>query len=127
MKLRIKGNSLRIRLSRSEVEEFGRAGKIEESVTFGLQPQNTFRYKIEKTPSDDITASFLDGKITVFVPDRLAGTWVESEQIGFEGRQVLDEETVLSILIEKDFVCRTPREDEDQSDSYPHPKGEDFC
>ena len=127
MKLRIKGNSLRLRLTRSEVEEFGRTGKVDEKVRFGTRPQGTFCYQIETTGSDDITASFLDGRITIYVPDRIADTWVKSEQVGFEGRQIIDEETELHILIEKDFVCLTPRENEDQSDSYPHPNEVGFC
>lgn len=127
MKLRIKGNSVRLRLGRSEVEEFGRTGKVQEKVRFGTRPQDTFCYQIEKGRGDEVSASFLDGKITVYVPDRIAGTWVETEQIGFEGSQVLDDKTELYILIEKDFVCLSEHDRENQSDKYPHPKGEDAC
>lgn len=127
MKLRIKGNSLRFRLSKSEVEVFGRTGKIEEKVKFGPLPQDEFCYRIEKTSGHDISGSFIDGRITVYVPEGLANQWVESEQVGVEGRQGLDDQTELYILIEKDFVCRTAPEHEDQSDNYPHPKGERFC
>ncbi len=34
----------------------------------------------------------------------------------------------LSILVEKDFACLAPREDEDETDMYPHPlAGKESC
>ena len=127
MKLRIKGNSLRFRLSKSEVEAFGKMGRIAENLKFGSKAQDEFCYAIEKTAANEISASFVGGRITVYVPEGLANRWVESEQVGIEGIQKIYDQTELYILIEKDFVCRTAPEFEDQSDNYPHPKGERIC
>lgn len=127
MKLRIKGNSLRFRLSKSEVEVFGKTGRIAETLRFGSTEQDGFCYAIEKTTGDDISASFVDGRITVSVPEGLASRWVESDEVGIEGSQKLDDQTEMYVLIEKDFVCRTEPAHEDQSDNYPHPKGERSC
>ena len=38
------------------------------------------------------------------------------------GEQVLDDGSNLKILVEKDFVCLTGRDDEDESDMFPHPE-----
>lgn len=127
MKLRIKGNSLRFRLSRSEVEAFGKTGKVAETVNFGPTEQDGFCYAIEKTTGNEISASFVAGNMTVSVPEGLANRWVGSDEVGIEGSEKLDDQTELHILIEKDFVCRTAPEHEDQSDNYPHPKGERSC
>lgn len=127
MKIRIRGNSVRLRLSRSEVEEFGRSGKVHEEVRFGPRPQDTLCYQINKCPGDRVKASFADGTISISVPDRLAGIWVECEQVGFDERQAVDEKSDLFIKVEKDFVCLTASENEDQSDNYPHPKGDGLC
>jgi hypothetical protein len=37
------------------------------------------------------------------------------------GEQVLDDGAKLTILVEKDFACLTPREGEDESDMFPNP------
>lgn len=49
MKLRIRENTLRFRLGRSEVESFDRTGTIGDKVQFGLG-KNDFGYLLEKTP-----------------------------------------------------------------------------
>lgn len=121
MKIRMKGNSVRLRLSRSEVEEFGRSGEVHEEVRFGARPDDTLRYQIAKSPGEKVTASLAGGTITVSVPDRLAAIWVEGEQIGFSESQVVDEKSDLLIMVEKDFVCLTPRDDEETADNFPHP------
>jgi len=126
MKLRIRGNLLRFRLGRSEVHSFGQTGKIEAALKFG-PGQSDFFYALEKTPAGEFSGSFTDGKITVRVPELLVSQWVESEEVSIEGNQTLDDHTELDFLIEKDFVCLNAHNDEDQSDRYPHPKGDDAC
>ena len=53
--------------------------------------------------------------------------WVGSEEVSISGSQKLDHETFLKFLIEKDFVCLSAHNDEDQSDRYPHPNGPEAC
>ena len=127
MKLRIKGNSLRLRLNKVEVEAFGAAGYIEDKVEFGAAPNSDFRYRIEKTAATDLAGRFEDGRITVSVPEVTADQWINTDQVGIEGTHKFDDRTELYILIEKDFVCLTAPGHEDQSDNYPHPKGETIC
>lgn len=126
MKLRIRGNLLRFRLGRSEVDSFGRTGRIDAAVNFG-PGRSSFRYALEKTSATEFSGEFADGMITVRVPDLLVGRWVGSGDVGIEGTQILDDHTELGFLLEKDFVCLNAHNDEDQSDRYPHPKGEDPC
>jgi hypothetical protein len=122
MKLRIRGNSIRLRLTQSEVETFETVGAVEESVNFGNQDKPDFCYVLEKSGTQNLQASFDDGKITVSVPKAIADGWVNSEQVGIEG-----DDGELQILIEKDFACLTPRKGEDESDNFPHPKLEKSC
>lgn len=119
MKLRIKGNTLRLRLTQSEVGEFVATGRFAETV--GLAPDELV-YSIEKSDSDTVLGQFADGKLTVFVPVSIADEWAEGELIGFEAKQPIDDENELHIIIEKDFACLTPRDGEDTADHYPHPK-----
>ncbi|MEZ5344244.1 MAG: hypothetical protein R2681_01700 [Pyrinomonadaceae bacterium] len=122
MKLRICGNSIRLRLTRSEVEQFGSEGTVGESVNFGDRNERGFHYVIRKDPAKTLHASFDGASIVVSVPDNIAEKWVANEDVGIEG---VDGE--LQILIEKDFVCLNPRKGEDQSDNFPHPEPKTMC
>jgi len=126
MKLRIRENTLRFRLGRSEVETFDQTGAIGDNVRFGLG-KNDFGYLLEKTPDSNFSASFADGTIVVRVPASDANSWANSDEVSLAGTFLADEQTELRILIEKDFVCLNAHNDEDQSDRYPHPKGDDAC
>jgi hypothetical protein len=122
MKLRIDGNSIRLRLTQSEVGTFGTEGAVQENVNFGTRQESGLYYVIEKHAGGALSASFDGAKIIVSVPQDIAEKWVNSEQVGIEG---LDGK--MQILIEKDFVCFNPREGEDQSDNFPHPKPRETC
>jgi hypothetical protein len=123
MKLRIKGNSLRLRLSQREVQRVAEQGRVEETVEFGLQPHQQMRYALQAdTQAQDIHATFENSTITVHVPEQVVKTWAHSNQVGLQKDQFLNEEKSLKILIEKDFQCLTARPDEDESDNYPHPE-----
>ena len=126
MKLRILGNSIRFRLGKSEVESFGRSGSIDEQVKFGGTGGDLI-YRLEIADSPHFTGSFAGGVITVKVPRSLAEGWVSSEDVSISGAQKLDDDTLLRFLVEKDFVCLSSHNDEDQSDRYPHPNGPDAC
>jgi hypothetical protein len=116
MKLRIKGNSLRLRLTQSEVSLLFSDGKVEESVEFGTGPSSLV-YRVETIDNaQDVSASFENGRLNVFIPKRLAPEWAATEKVSIERA-----DTVPSILIEKDFACLTPRPSEDESDMFPNP------
>ena len=66
MKLRVRGNSLRLRLSRSEVETFDHVGRVEEAVRFG--PGAQFVYAMERTPDGALSARLEGALVTVSIP-----------------------------------------------------------
>lgn len=122
MKLRVKHNSIRLRLTQGEVARFGETGRVEEAIEFGAQPQQRLIYSIEKNAdSRELSAVFEDRKITVFVPPAKAETWLNSDDSGIEGEQHMSDGKALRILIEKDFACLKPRHSEDERDAFPNP------
>ena len=112
MKIRIKGNSLRYRLTRSDVDKFSAEGYIEESIDFGMQ---TLTYALQQNRLNNLSAMFEKNKITLFMPKTMANEWWVTDRVGFESR-----ENGLHLLIEKDFKC-LDNVAEDQSDNYPNP------
>ena len=118
MKIRIKGNSLRYRLTKSEVEKFHNAGYLEEKIDF---IGNSLYYSLCSTDQEKLSASYYDNQITVYVPASRIEEWKTTEQTGFEGEMELeDSEEKLHLLVEKDFTC-LDKVAEDQCDNYPNP------
>jgi len=112
MKIRIKNNGLRYRLTRSEVEAFSRDGFFKEKVQIG---DDALTYILQRTAEVELSASFKNNIITMLVPENMADEWTGSDQVGFEHKT--DD---LHLLVEKDFTC-LDGVDEDQSDNYPNP------
>jgi hypothetical protein len=119
MKIRIKDNSIRFRLTKTEVDSFARLGFLENRTEFLNDP--AFYYCLQK--KKDITAleaSFTGGRISVFVPEKMAEEWATTDIVGFDNKMTIGEDKELFLLIEKDFVC-LDHTFEDQSDNYPNP------
>jgi hypothetical protein len=118
MKIRIKGNSLRYRLTRPEVERFVKTGHLEERINFGGA---SLCYSILMTDADWLSVSFLDNRITLFFPAALIDEWIHTDRAGFDHRIPLDgTDETLYLLVEKDYTC-LDNVIEDQSDHYPNP------
>ncbi|MFM6924626.1 MAG: DUF7009 family protein [Ferruginibacter sp.] len=117
MKLRIKGNSLRIRLTKTEVSKLADTGYLEEHSLF---PNNRFTYALQRTDEEVLTAGFEADKITMFVPASFTKDWPVNDIIGLDTKMPLPGDASLYLLIEKDFVC-LDHTTEDQSDNYENP------
>ena len=114
MKLRLQGNSVRLRLTRSEVERLRETGLVEESVDFGAGQALAYRLqtRVELGP---LQTAYRQGIMTVSVSKESAQAWAGSDEVG-----LYSQFGALAISVEKDFRCLTrPRDDE--RDAYPHP------
>ena len=120
MKLRIKGASLRLRLTQGEVRALAEAGRVEEQVPFGGGVSFTYRLRGDAAATL-ISASFGGGVLEVRVPAAQAREWCASQEVTLAGTQEAAAQ-VLRISVEKDFACLAPRTDEDESDNFPHPE-----
>ena len=118
MKLRIKGNSLRIRLTRSEVGKLADTGYLEEQTLFA---GNKFVYALQSVDNGNELSATLDtNKITMFVPNEFIKDWQENNVVGFDANIPVSEHDTLYLLLEKDFAC-LDQTTEDQSDNYVNP------
>ncbi len=129
MKLRIRGNSIRLRLGQSEVAQLVKDGRVSECIRFSALPEGQLTYSLDISPDEkEITARLAGGEITVTVPAGLAQGWVNSKQVGMKHAQPIDSDASLTILIEKDFQTLEPRPGEDQSDNFTNPaQGKKHC
>src|ERR1017187_3013199 len=115
MKLRIQGNSLRLRLSQKEVAQVRNSGLVESLIEFA--PGRSLIYLVEGSPNAETMSANFDGRaIRVTIPMHQMTDWVESDRVGFEARS----QTGVEFLVEKDFQC-LHRSVEQEPDAYPHP------
>jgi hypothetical protein len=117
MKLRIKGNALRIRLTKTEVSKLAETGYLEEQTSF---PNDQFIYALQRTDAATLSATFESNKITMFVPASFTQDWPANNIVGLDTKMPLPGDESLYLLIEKDFVC-LDHTTEDQSDNYENP------
>lgn len=111
MKLRIKGDAIRLRLTQSEVAAVANGDAVVETTSL---PQ-PFTYALE-TSGETIGAAFTDGRMTVNIPRTVAARWASTEEVSLRGGA-----GGVEILVEKDFACLVPREGEGDSDAFPNP------
>jgi hypothetical protein len=117
MKIRIKGNSVRIRLTKPEVDLFGENGYIEEQTEFG---NTMLSYALKRTDGNLFAASFENNIITMLLPKSMSEEWINTNRVGFEGAMQLGNGKSLYLLLEKDFKC-LDESIENQSDNYDNP------
>lgn len=120
MKLRIRGSSLRLRLSQSEVRTLGEQGAVEDRVEFSGGAKLVYRLRADRNTSE-ISANYSQNLIEVRIPEPLAGQWSGSDLVTLSGAQPTAS-GALRVTVEKDFACLAPREGEDESDNFPHPE-----
>lgn len=122
MKIRIKGNSVRLRLSKSEVNTFASEGYIQEHTQFG---NTRFTYALKQIEANEMTAEYADNTITIHLPTAMANEWTKTEKVGFDTNMKLADGNELYLLLEKDFQC-LDNSIEDQSDNYENPLAAQF-
>ena len=121
MKLRIRGNSLRLRLKRGEVDQIAAGSSIVEETHF---PDSILTYRLDVSEDHDMSASFKRGSLVVSLPKSKVSDWAGSDEVSLSAEQKLEGAGSLSLLIEKDFSCLEPghhRDGEDDEDTFRHP------
>lgn len=112
MKIRIKGNSLRYRLTKTDIKTLDQTGYVEEHTDFGAQ---TLVYNLQRRKSAGMEAVLHNNKITLYISDAMVAELTSTDRVGFECN-----DNALYLLVEKDFTC-LDNVAEDQSDNYPNP------
>lgn len=120
MKLRIRGNTLRFRLTQGEVDALAASGRVEDGVTFG--PGARLVYALATSARAAAPEARLEGaRVEVTLPEAAVRAWASTEQVGIEADQAIEGGGSLRLLVEKDFACLKPRTGEDDEDAFPNP------
>ncbi|MBO9729285.1 MAG: hypothetical protein J7623_11670 [Chitinophaga sp.] len=123
MKIRLRGNSIRYRLDKTDVELLETTGKVESITHIGA---GTLHFCVRgKDITDPVIKLEHDG-VHLLLPNTRLTEWYAPEQVGFELILPNTDGSELKILVEKDFKCLTER-DEDESQSFDNPMAGQNC
>ena len=122
MKLRLLDDSIRLRLSRSDVTAVDEEGAIAGQTRFPFG--GAFTYVLEALPNGAAaSASYVEDCMAVGLPAAEISAWAgDDTAISLRAEVQLPDGNRLKLLVEKDFTCLTHRHDEDQSDLFINPE-----
>ena len=122
VKLRLLDDSIRLRLSRSDVVAAEQQGLVEGQTRF--PDGSTFTFALKAEPGGVDGAEFSYGRMVVRLPAAEISAWAsDDEAVSLRGEVNLPSGSRLDLLVEKDFQCLTARPGEDQSDLFTNPEG----
>ncbi len=83
MKLRIKGNSLRLRMSRSEVARILAGDSVEDTIHFTQEAGASFTYALVQESSVKMpTVQYAENRLTILIPADQGNMWATTDQVG---------------------------------------------
>ena len=118
MKIRIRGNSVRFRLTKSEVAQLCQEKFIAEETNFS---NLNFSYAVKVSDSKNLEVNFSNNQILLQIPEKLLQGWDTNSKVGFSHSVPSSNNKIIDLLLEKDFTCLEDR-GEDESNNYPNPK-----
>jgi HSP20 family molecular chaperone IbpA len=119
MKLKVSQNSIRLRLSQTEVKRLADRQTIE--MRADLLPQPLVYQLAADEEGEPASVTFQDGILQVTLPASQLRHWALTEQVGIEiSLPGGSASQPLSLLVEKDFKC-LHGEVEDQEDCFANP------
>ena len=128
MKLRIKGNSLRIRVGRSEFERLLSHGRIEDSIQFTPASDVSFTYALEVSDTGDplTQVRYSPCQVAVTLTLKQVDLWSHEAEVGIRAQVPIGNGNSLEVLVEKDFAC-LDRGEEENTDTFANPHAGNNC
>ena len=126
MKLRIKGDTLRLRISPSEMGRLLETGRVEETIHFGDADDLQFTYALERYEGPNgLAVRYAARGVVVLIAGEALQHWGSSSDVGVYATLPAGCRT-LDVAIEKDFAC-LDRSEAENRDSYPNPREGKAC
>jgi hypothetical protein len=126
MKLRIKGNSLRLRVTPSEMMRLLETGRIEETIHFAPDKNACLTYALEHAAeASSLGLRYSPQEIAIVVSSREVHRWAGVQDVGLYAK-VRTSHGPLELAVEKDFAC-LDKNDAENADTFPHPHEGTVC
>ncbi len=128
MKLRIRGDSLRVRVTQDELAALGRGEAVVDAIHFGTDLAAALRCEVQVSPAAQVLDATLDDRtIRVAVPASAIERLVSTDEVGVSGQRPLGDGRILAVLLEKDFRCLVPRPGEEATGTFDRPGDAPSC
>jgi hypothetical protein len=125
MKLRMRPNSIRLRLGQSDVFRLRDFGECREAIEF--PGGSRLEYVLFASKSGKVAVSFVEGVVSLAIPPGQLDSWRSSDQVSLSAEVPVGSGETLQVLIEKDFRCLSGDVSEDQSDAFENPLTHTTC
>ncbi len=127
MKLRITSNSLRFRITRSDLANLISFRRIEETLYLAADEQGRFTYALEHEPRlTRAELRYQPRHIVIVLPTSDTRAWAENDQVGIYARVDLPARRGVDLIVEKDFAC-LDLSDSENLDKFPNPNMGAVC
>jgi hypothetical protein len=127
MKLRIKGNSLRLRVSRSELARILAGDVVAETIRFAAAPEAKLTYALARgTQASAAIVRYCEQEVMVLLSEEQAQSWSQDDQVGVYTLVDIAPEGLLELIVEKDFAC-LDRSDAENKDTFANPLMGSVC
>jgi hypothetical protein len=127
MKLRIKGASLRLRVSCSELTRLLAGEKVEETIRFTPSRSASLTYALKSDRlKTAVSVDYQSGSLTILLSDERMMEWGRSEEVAISASLPIGVGHALEIAIEKDFAC-LDRSIEENADTFENPHAQLVC
>ena len=106
MKLRIEGNTLRLRLSEDELDEFKSVNTLTDCI--GFDDEQQLCYSLEKDGRKGMDLKIGSNGVQVVVPVEQTLIWLNSRQVGMEDLVEVNNKAI-RVIVEKDLKPKKER------------------
>src|SRR5262249_30555217 len=124
MKLRIRSNSVRIRMDRKDLADLIERGRVVDALRFGPGKERTLAYAVVlgPAPAGRPDAAYAAGLLVVTIDRGDAEAWAAGDRVGFDHEQLTEGGTV-RVILEKDFACldRPAGSEGEDARAFPNP------
>jgi hypothetical protein len=128
MKLRIRSNSVRVRVDRRDLAELLDRGRVLDVLCFGPGSAHTFTYAvmIGAAPPGRMFADYASGLLVLTIDPVTAEVWAAGDRVGFDQEQAVEGGTV-RVILEKDFACLDRPAGDEAEDAWAFPNPAAAC
>ncbi len=121
MKLRIYQDSIRFRVQVPEIEVLSKEKFVEAFISLGESSNIGLKYRISLDQVLSPMVEFSENLINLIIPEQMGIDWCTSNEVGIYASQLVNNNRILKIMLEKDFKCLDDTF-EDQTNMFPNPK-----
>ncbi|HVJ85005.1 MAG TPA: hypothetical protein VM452_05125 [Caulifigura sp.] len=119
MKLRIHGQTIRVRIDQHDLEQLLRDGRVTDETRFGDEPDRCFSCLLEIAgPPNSLPGVDYDrGRFVIQLGRDTANDWRNADLVGFKTTRE-EGGRMIRLMLEKDFACLDRPVGEEREDAY---------